>query len=681
MRVAIPCFLFFAFCLFVSACVPEGFHFGGDKKEMSKVSLDLRDSVVRRLYDFRDARRTDSLLLYLNHRNPSLRYLSALAFASWPDSTVVESLTPLLSDPVEEVRIAAAFALGQTGSPKAEKPLIAAFDAADSLSRHQRFNAVVLEAVGKCGSPASLRHLAAVKTYEPTDTLLLEGQCRAILQFGMRKMVDSLATARMVTYVFDEKIPEQARLLAAHYLARAEKVTPDSTQAVQIAVALVRTQNPAIRMALASALGKSRTQPAFAMLSKVIGTETDWRVQCNIVRAFAKFDYDTVRALVVPKIMDPNPHVSRTAAEFFIENGRPQDGDYYWRIAQGNPALGWPARIALLRASNRWLSRNETESRGFVLFRLHDIFQNSQNPYERAACVLALAETGRQHHWIYNQGFKDPSSVVKTAAAEALANIAKRPDFYAHLGENASVVRRELYYYLRAAVAGGDPGMITNAAEGFRVEALNYKTIRDTARIQVFNAVLQKLQIPRDLEAVEALKKTIAWFEGRPEPKLQVPPHDHPIEWGLIAGILPATRALIQTKKGEITIQFFPEWAPATVADFIKNAGAGLYNGRAFHRVVPGFVVQGGCPRGDGTGAPDYTLRTEIGLAWYDAAGYAGIASIEPRTDTEGVQFFITQAPTPWLDGRYTIFGKVEKGMDVVDKIQVGDVIDKIVIQ
>ncbi len=676
------CLLFFALCLLFTACVPENYTFDKDKKGDGTVKIDLRNKVTQRLYDFRDNRQTDSLLRYLNHPEPTLRYLSALSFASWRDSAAVESLATLLSDPVEEVRIAAAFSLGQIGSPKAEKPLVAAFDGNDSLSQHQRFNAIVLEAIGKCGSAASLRQIASVKTYQPSDTLLLEGQCRAILRFGLRKMVDSVATNRMVQYVADEHMPNPARLVAAYYLARTEKVAPDSAQAVQIAVALVRTRDANIRMALARALGKSATQPAFAMLSKVINTETDWRVKCNIINALAKFDYDTVRAIVVPKITDENPHVSRTAAEFFIENGRPQDGDYYWRIANSNPALHWQSRVALYRASNRWLpSRDKPESKDFINFRLREMLQESTNPYERAASLFGLAEWGRQYHLIYNQGMKDPSPVVKSAAAEALAGIAKRKDFYGVFGESAKVVRRELYYYFRNIIASGDPGMIASGAEGLRAEALNYNTLRDSARIADFYTTLQGLKLPRDLEAAEALKKTIAYFEGKPEPKLEIPPHDHPIDWALISSILPETRALIQTKKGEITLLFFPEWAPGTVADFMANANAGRYNGRTFHRVVPGFVAQGACPRGDGTGAPDYTLRTEIGLVWYDAPGYAGIASIEPRTDTEGIQFFFTQAPTPWLDGGYTIFGKVEKGMDVVDKLQVGDVIERVVIQ
>ena len=89
--------------------------------------------------------------------------------------------------------------------------------------------------------------------------------------------------------------------------------------------------------------------------------------------------------------------------------------------------------------------------------------------------------------------------------------------------------------------------------------------------------------------------------------------------------------------------------------------------------------MQGGCPRGDGYGALDYTIRSEIGLAWYDKEGYLGMASAGP--DTEGTQFFITHSPAPHLDGNYTIFGRVTSGMDVVNQLQPGDVIDQVNIQ
>jgi peptidyl-prolyl cis-trans isomerase B (cyclophilin B) len=129
-------------------------------------------------------------------------------------------------------------------------------------------------------------------------------------------------------------------------------------------------------------------------------------------------------------------------------------------------------------------------------------------------------------------------------------------------------------------------------------------------------------------------------------------------------------RALIQCKRGDIEVELFGDDAPYTVANFLKLASDGFYNGLTFHRVVPNFVVQGGCPRGDGWGDAGYYVRAENNRHHY-GAGYLGIA--DDGKDTGGSQFFITHSPQPHLDGRYTIFGRVKRGMNIVYQIDQGD--------
>ncbi len=135
---------------------------------------------------------------------------------------------------------------------------------------------------------------------------------------------------------------------------------------------------------------------------------------------------------------------------------------------------------------------------------------------------------------------------------------------------------------------------------------------------------------------------------------------------------LPDTLALtLQTVRGDIQIQMFKNVAPFTVMSFLKlTSQRGYFRGLTFHRVVPNFVVQGGCPRGDGWGGPGFTLRSEFSPLRY-GTGTIGVASA--GKDTEGSQFFITHSPQPHLDGRYTIIGKVVSGMDVVDRIERDD--------
>ncbi|MEJ3718900.1 peptidylprolyl isomerase [Paenibacillus polymyxa] len=123
---------------------------------------------------------------------------------------------------------------------------------------------------------------------------------------------------------------------------------------------------------------------------------------------------------------------------------------------------------------------------------------------------------------------------------------------------------------------------------------------------------------------------------------------------------------------GIVEIDFFPEEAPNTVANFEKLANSGYYNGLSFHRVIPGFVAQGGCPIGNGTGGPGYTIDCET--ATNTTKHSKGVLSMaHAGRNTGGSQFFICYAPQPHLDGVHTVFGKVTKGMEFIDAVKQGD--------
>jgi peptidyl-prolyl cis-trans isomerase B (cyclophilin B) len=134
----------------------------------------------------------------------------------------------------------------------------------------------------------------------------------------------------------------------------------------------------------------------------------------------------------------------------------------------------------------------------------------------------------------------------------------------------------------------------------------------------------------------------------------------------------PAPRAVIVMEKGgDIEIELYPEDAPKTVESFITLSKKGFYDGLTFHRIVAGFVAQGGDPKGDGTGGPGYTLKAEFNKRKHLRGTLAMARSQSP--DSAGSQFYICFAPTPHLDNQYTVFGQVVKGMEVVDKLQKGD--------
>lgn len=135
--------------------------------------------------------------------------------------------------------------------------------------------------------------------------------------------------------------------------------------------------------------------------------------------------------------------------------------------------------------------------------------------------------------------------------------------------------------------------------------------------------------------------------------------------------------AKISTNRGGIQLNLHEDKAPVTVANFVNLAQRGYYDGLSFHRVISKFMIQGGCPRGDGTGGPGYRFEDECTPELpHDGPGTLSMANSGPGTN--GSQFFITHVETPWLDGKHTVFGKVTGGQEVVDAIQQGDRIESI---
>ena len=167
--------------LFLVKCVPPS------EEGVTDIYVDFTDPRIQQLYDLQDRGQTDSLYRYFQHKDATYRYMAAMAFASIKDTTAVDSLVRMLYDPVDQVRVAAAYSLGQIGSPSAEEPLLNAFDRTDTSGVSRYFNAAVLEAVGKCGRENLVEKLGTISTYTLKDTALLEGQAWGLYRYALRE--------------------------------------------------------------------------------------------------------------------------------------------------------------------------------------------------------------------------------------------------------------------------------------------------------------------------------------------------------------------------------------------------------------------------------------------------------------------------------------------------------------
>jgi cyclophilin family peptidyl-prolyl cis-trans isomerase len=186
-------------------------------------------------------------------------------------------------------------------------------------------------------------------------------------------------------------------------------------------------------------------------------------------------------------------------------------------------------------------------------------------------------------------------------------------------------------------------------------KAIQPAAAKPAAPAKIQDSAIQ--QIDAFIAGAKIDKKNPAWRTSLPKPPVATFDKGH------------TYYVRIATTEGPILIKFLPDVAPMHVTNFIYLTRLGYYDGLAFHRVIPGFMAQGGCPLGTGGGGPGYQFAGEFSPAVkHDKPGLLSMANAGPGTD--GSQFFLTFVPTPWLDGKHTIFGEVVEGMDTLQKLE-----------
>ncbi len=636
---------------------------------LTEINVDFEDPLVRKIIEHQDRLATDSLLPYFRYRDPTYRYLASRAFASLQSPHHLDTLIGLLSDPVARVRQAAAYALGQTGSADAEAPLIDAFQNHDTLDVNTTLNATILEAIGKCGSSKSLEQLSQVTTYQIHDDQLIRGQARAIYRFMQRGVVHKNGTQHMINLLSETSIRQDVRLLAADYLARS---AIDLTEYAEI-ISLIYSneQDAEILLILPQVLVKSNSQDAPSLLrASLRSVETDYRIKCNVIRAMAASNYRLYRKDIHRHLYDPTPALALIAAESIVSHGSSAFWREYMNLSLDD--FPWPVKIKLLHAVNKFIPAGNNMFREINDQKLQQRVRNTKNEYERAAAILALAENANWYRYIIQLSHQESSMLVKTACTEALMKIAQDSRFPRY----RQSLRREVIAELIVAVQSGDVGRVSIASQIFSIDGIDLTSYGYPDLVMLINESTKKLKLPADIEAHIALQQQKGKLLGTdydPENDIIL---THQIDWSLLEQISDTTKVLIRTNQGDIQVRLMPGLAPATVANFVDLVNLNYYAGKPFHRVVPVFVIQGGCNRGDGYGSLDYNIRSELNQVYYDKAGYLGMASA--GNHTESAQWFITHRATPHLDGRYTIFAEVISGMEVVHRIEIGDHIEQI---
>ena len=278
------------------------------------------------------------------------------------------------------------------------------------------------------------------------------------------------------------------------------------------------------------------------------------------------------------------------------------------------------------------------------------------NDYSKSFYIHALAATDARIDDLTNM-LKDPSPIVKYAAAESIIELYSKNN---KPGKSFAQIAQ-------IGFATNDIGIIDLFATYL---TNNLPSDSDAMRLDpIMDVALKSMKMPRDIEAYNHLAEAINTI-GTRKVELAKPDFSSKIDWAFVSTINKYQVVAFETNKGTFKIQLNVERTPGSVANIVKLVNDGFYNGKTFHRVVPNFVAQGGCPIGTGMGGTDFPIRSEFTDMRYER-GTVGLAS--SGKDTESCQWFITYLPQPRLDGRYTIIGTVIEGMEIVDEISIGD--------
>ncbi|WP_242927792.1 peptidylprolyl isomerase [Pontibacter vulgaris] len=612
----------------------------------SKAAINkFSDNTLQQIYTLQDERKTSDLLPYLQHPKAKYRYETALAFASVQDTLAIPQLLGLLSDTTTNVRRAAAYAIGQIGNKKAQQGLI------QHIQQEKRavVQAEILEALGKLATSEGVSYLAYLQA---TDTTALAGQAWGLYRAGQRQKQNTQAIEKAVSFLKPE-MPYEARLAAANFLGRTPKLDLTNYKQ-QLHAAATADKSADVRMAATQALAKVKAKDKAVLLTGIVQHDSDYRVRLSAIRALAGLEFGAIKDVVMAGLHDQNVNTAVATAEFLQANYKGADVNVL------KQALG-SVKDGRVRAGLIWVILHNSPKKEALSAQYRQLYTSTQNPYDKAHLLKALSADYGNYKFIEQQTFNAPQPVIATYGIEALAAMRQQPDFPKTLEQDFAAT-------FKKAIASGDVAIVGVAAGTIRDPKLNYKDLYKNCTF--LTEAQQKLVLPRDMETNIELQKTIDYLSGKAETTQPQNPFTHPIDWKLIQTIAANQQAIIKTEKGDVVLQLFVEDAPGSVANFVELTNKKFFDGLYFHRVVPNFVAQGGDKRGDGWGSSDYSIRSEFAPLHY-REGYVGMASA--GKDTESNQWFITHSPTPHLDGRYTIFAKVIKGMDVVHKLKVGD--------
>lgn len=658
--------------------------------------------------------------------DPSTRELATIALARLHDPSAYSLLARALRDPHPAVRDAASLGIGAL-EDRAPEPATAALLGALATEPDPALRAHHLDDLGRLATDEAVAAFAASLASDSPDER--RGACRGVGAVALRsRNVAPELTRRVATRLVDDAAPT-VRLACAYALSRLAP-PDDPIDAAAVGTDLARAlEDPDADVRAMSVRALARHPGASLERLAARVRDPDWVVAVHAFRTLARRavaeDAAPTYAAELRHALDmllaggdvasgPPLHVFSAALEAAAPLSRAPSVHAFaqsalerlGRVPEDLPATrdrglahcaaarlvdlgrGWPSRVAqcgleqvsdverqVLAAEILAPVEGSIPQRGVALQRL----LRHESARVRAAAISAMGalESPEALTAIVAVVESEEDVGVRIAALEALrTGGARRSErLAASILEGAPVVddgwpRGAIASALRTA---GRALSAENDLEGLVTWLAAARDLAPRELTPVATPLASHANLAVRLAARELLREADA-----PIPDEAPPAPSNALDARSIEGVPAAARAVLDTDRGPIVIELWPDRAPTTVLRFAELVRAGFYDGLTFHRVVPAFVVQGGDPRGDGYGGPGWSQRCEDSRAPYER-GTVGMALA--GRDTGGSQFFVTVSPQPHLDARYTAFGRVVEGMENVERLQAGDAIRSITLR
>lgn len=590
------------------------------------------------------------ITLLQSDADPEVRQMAAFAIGLIGDASAAPALLTALSDPNPIIQGRAAEALGVMAHKAAAQPI--------TNMVYALVNAGVLTGINPddMGYPkASTVEAVRLGTYALVRLGSYDGLASALLDregrprsrwWPIASSFQRINDPRAVAVLLD-LFSGDGQLTRA-FAARGLGTSKDPRAAGPLLAAAEDASQPlAVRIQAVRAIGRLGEARGGAVMRRLITSpRVDQNLQLEAIAALAQLRDAPAVELLIDLVSASWPSVRAAALNALA---RTDVDTFIVSISSLEPDAHWSVRAALAKTLGD-LGRERAQAPLMAL--LQDQDQRVIPPVLDALAKIGADNAAQE--MLARLKADDP--VVRAAAARGLATL-KTPNAAGPLAEAFKMAQRDGLYLARTAALDALTALDPVAARGALTTAL---ADRDWAvRVRAADN-LRKFDPAADVPSI------------RPAPPASVP--DLASLDGLVAPQY-SPQAYIDTSKGTIQIELAILDAPRTVASFMSLVGKGYFRGVQLHRVVPDFVVQDGDPRGDGEGGPGYTIRDEINQRPY-LRGTMGMAL--DWADTGGSQFFITHSPQPDLDTDYTVFGQVISGMDVVDRLQQWDTIERI---